>query len=201
MKKNANSKKHNAKPAPKSPPPEISVPAPTIAPLAGEALELKVAETMCEGFRASDARKALREACNGAEHSAIEAAIVSPRVKAIVEPVSRAFALEESVAVIRLLLSNARAALTAEKPTPAQILALKIVFETIVEKMMSGIGGGLWQDGFNFLGLSELEKSVVEDSLQLMRRLSDRGASDSENREILASATREPVAQLAAEGA
>lgn len=162
------SARRNPRPTPDAPPPAVPS-TPSGPPLAGEALESKIAQEMCVGFRATKARQDLRIACGCAEESAIEAAIVSPRVKGVVEPVARAFALEQSVAVIRLLLSSARAALEVDKPTPAQILALKIVFETFVEKMMAGIGGGLWQEAFSLLGFSDREKSLIENLIQLER--------------------------------
>ncbi len=175
MKNKKHSKKPRARAAVKREMPFVEAPAAVFAPkfagppLAGEELESKVADEMCAGFRATNAREGLRIACNGAEQSAIEAAIVSPRVKGTVEPVAQAFALEQCIAVIRLLLSNARAALEVDKPTPAQILALKIVFETLVEKMMGRIGGGLWQESFSLLGFSDYEKSLIENLMQLVR--------------------------------
>jgi hypothetical protein len=150
-------------------PAAVSVTKPAGPPLAGEALEQKVAEVLCVKFRETAERASLREECQGADDAAIETAIVSPRVKGVVEPVARAFALEQSVAVIRLLLTNARLALESEKPTAAQILALKIVFETFVEKIMASIGGGLWQDAFSLLGFSDYEKSLIENLMQLVR--------------------------------
>jgi hypothetical protein len=175
MKNKKHPKKSNAKATAEQrravvkPPAQESIAVPSGPPLAGEELERKIAAEMCAGFRETKAREGLRTACNGAEQSAIEAAIVSPRVKAEVEPVAQAFALEQSIAVIRLLLSSARAALEVDKPTPAQILALKIVFETLVEKKMSRIGGALWQESFGLLGFSDHEKSLIENLIQLER--------------------------------
>ena len=168
MKLQSKAARRNPRPIVDAPPPAVPS-KPSGPPLTGEALETKIAAEMCTGFRATKAREALRLACGGAEESAIEAAIVSPRVKGVVEPVARAFALEQSVAVIRLLLTNARLALESDKPTPAQILALKIVFETFVEKMMASIGGGLWQEAFSLLGFSDREKCLIENLIQLER--------------------------------
>ena len=146
-----------------------SAPVPGGPPLEGEALEVKVAEAMCAGFRATDARVSLRSTCGGAEQAAIESAIVSPRVKSVVESVAQAFAIEQTIAVIRLLLCNARAALEVEKPTPAQITALKIVFESVVEKMLERIGGGMWKESTGLLGFSDYEMSLIENLVQLVR--------------------------------
>lgn len=146
-----------------------SVSEPGGPPLTGEALELKVAEVLCGSFRKTEARDSLSKACRGAEQTAIEAAIVSPRVQNVVEPVTQAFALEQTIAVIHLLLCNARAALESEKPTPAQVTALKIVFETLAEKMLARIGGGLWKESAGLLVFSDYEKSLIENLLQTVR--------------------------------
>ena len=175
MKNKRHSKSSRAKAAARTQRPVVPVPAsplappPAVAPLAGEALERRVAEHMCKGFRATDARTALREACNGAEDSAIEAALVSRHVKSVVEPVSRAFAIEHSVAILQTTFCKARAALTSEKPTPAEILALKIVVGIFIERMMERIEGGLWQDSLSLLGFSDHEKSLIENLIQLER--------------------------------
>ncbi len=149
-------------------------------PLEGEALEIRVAETMCEGFRKTDARASLRKACNGATQAAIETAIVSPRVKSVVEPVTRAFALEHSVAILHTTFSKAKRALESEKPTAAEITALKIVMEIFIEKMMERIEGGLWQESFSLLGFSDYEKSLIENLVQLVRGQRTPVADDSQ---------------------
>ena len=175
MKKNLRSRKMHARSAARNSRPERPAPAPppaapSAAPLLeGEALERKVAEKMCEGFRATDARTALRVACGGAEQTAIEAAIVSPRVKGVVEPVTRAFALEHSVAILHSTFCKARAALESPKPTAAEITALKIVVEIFIEKMMERIEGGLWQESFSLLGFSDYEKTLIENLMLLVR--------------------------------
>lgn len=175
MKNKKEAKKLKSKAARRNSRPIVDAPAPAVPPppssppLAGEELERKIADVLCIRFRETPDRAVLRKVCQGAEHTAIEEAIVSPRVKAAVEPVAQAFALEHCIDVLRLLLSNARAALTVEKPTPAQILSLKIVFETLVEKMMGRIGGGLWQEAFSLLGFSDHEKSLIENLIQLVR--------------------------------
>ena len=152
-----------AKPAPISPPAQ--------SPLSGEALELRVAGKMCEGFRATEARALLREACHGADDAAIEAAIVSPRVKKLVDPVTRAFALEHSVAILQTTFCKARIALVSQKPTPAEILALKIIIQVFLEKMMERIEGSMWEEAFSLLGFSDYEKSLIENLIQLERGL------------------------------
>jgi len=173
--KKKQSKKARAKAAVKREKPFVEAPAgvsvskPAGPPLAGEALEEKVAEVLCERFRRAAERAALREKCQGAEHAAIEAAIVSPRVRTSVEPVAQAYALEHAISVLQLFFSNAKAALENEKPTAAQITALKIVFEVLVEKMMERIVGGLWQESAGVFFSSDFEKSVVENMLQLLR--------------------------------
>jgi len=140
-------------------------------PLAGEALEAKVAEVLCERFRGAAERAELRKECRGADHAAIEAAIVSSRVQNVVKPVAKASALEHAIAVLRLLLFSAKAALENEKPTTAQITALKIIFEVLVEKMMEPFGDGLWKESTGVLFFSDFERSVVEDTLRLIRQL------------------------------
>ncbi|HEV8383928.1 MAG TPA: hypothetical protein VGQ11_03580 [Candidatus Acidoferrales bacterium] len=142
---------------------------PTGPPLEGEALEQVVAAVLCRKFRETPGRVLLREGCRGVEHSAIEAAIVSPTVQGIVEPVMKAFTLEQTVAVICLLLISARAALESEKPTPAQVAALKIVFETVVERPMTRIGGNLWDETPGNFHFSDYEKSLVDNLLALVR--------------------------------
>jgi hypothetical protein len=138
-------------------------------PLEGRALEQKVAEVLCQRFRKTAERTSLRRKCQSAGHEAIEAAIVSPGVQNIVEPVTQAFALEQTIAVIRLLLCNARAALESEKPTSAQVTALKIVFETLAEKMLARIGGGLWKESAGLFAFSDYEKCLIENLLQTVR--------------------------------
>lgn len=147
-------------------------------PLQGEALELKVAEVLCQRFRCSDDRAKLRIACQGAEDPAIEAAIVSSRVQNVVMPVAKASSLEHAIAVLQLILFSAKAALENEKPTTAQITALKIVFEVLVEKMMQPFGDGLWKESAGVLFSSDFERSVVEDTLRLIRQLQAPASKD-----------------------
>ena len=190
--------KHN-RPGDKAPSTSITT-IPVGLPLEGQALERKVAEVLCERFRNADERTLLRNQCQGAGHEEIEAAIVSPRVQNIVEPVTQAFALEQTIAVIRLLLCNARAALESKKPTSAQVTALKIVFETIAEKIMARIGGGLWKELTDVLSISDFEKSVMEDTLQLVRRLRAPATAELQDFKDQASAKREPSEQSGTEG-
>ncbi len=151
-------------------PASFTEPEPSRPPLAGEALELKVAEVLCGSFRTTAGRDSLRQKCQGADDPAIEAAIVSPRVRTVVEPVARAYALEQVIAVLQLLFSGARDALEKEKPTSAQLTALKIIFEVVVEKLLERIWGGTWQESAGVLFTSDFEKSIVDNMLQLVRR-------------------------------
>lgn len=175
MKNKKQSKKPRANAAVKREKPFVEAPAavsaskPAGPPLAGEALEEQVAEVLCEKFRRAAERASLRDKCHGAEHAAIEAAIVSPRVRTAVEPVAQAYALEHAISVLQLLFSKAKAALESEKPTAAQITALKIVFEILVEKMMERIAGGLWKESTGLLVFSDYEKSLIENLLQTVR--------------------------------
>ena len=159
--------KHN-RPSEKAPS-TVFTTIPVGPPLEGQALEQRVAEVLCERFRQAGERTSLRERCQGAGHEEIEAAIVSPRVRSVVEPVAQAHALEQTIAVIRLLLCNARAALESEKPTSAQVMALRIVFETLVKAMLERIGGELWKESTGQPVLSDYEKSLIENLLQTVR--------------------------------
>ena len=148
-----------------------AVPPPSGPPLVGEELERKVAEVLCARFRRAAEREELRKACQGADDVAIEAAIVSLRVQELVKPVAKASALEHAIAVLQLILFSAKAALENEKPTAAQITALKILVEVLVEKMMEPFGQGLWKESAEVLFSSDFERSVVEDTLRLIRQL------------------------------
>jgi hypothetical protein len=176
MKKKNASKKLKSKPAGRKLRPAADALAPAASPpsgkppLAGEELERKVADVLCVRFRETPERIALRKECQGAEHTAIEAAVVSPRVQSIVEPVAQASALEHAIAVLQLLFSSAKAALECEKPTPAQIIALKILIGVLAEKMMQRIEGRVWKESTGVLFFSDFERSVVENVVQLMRR-------------------------------
>ncbi len=175
MKKRKQFRKSNAKAAVQREKPCVEAPAvvsaskPAGPPLAGEALELKVADKLCEDFRATEARKALQAACNGADADAIEAAILSPRVRSIVEPVSRAFSFEHAVAILRATFCKARRALETDKPTPAELTALKIIIQVFIEKMLERIEAGFGQEAFSLLGFSDHEKSLIENMIQLVR--------------------------------
>jgi hypothetical protein len=175
MKNKKQSKKPRAKAAVKrekpfvEAPAAVSAPKPAGPPLAGEELERKVAEILCVRFRETADRASLQEKCQGADDAAIEAAIVSLRVRTAVEPVAQAYALEQVIAVLQLLLSGARAALEDSKPTAAQIAALKIIVEVLVEKLLEKVWGGVWQEAAAALFASPFEQSVVENMLQLLR--------------------------------
>ena len=115
-----------------SEPSAVTASKPAGPPLQGDALEQKVAEVLCQRFRRSDDRAKLRIECQGAEDPAIEAAIISSRVQDVVRPVAKASSLEHAIAVLQLILFSAKAALENEKPTTAQITALKIFVEILV---------------------------------------------------------------------
>jgi hypothetical protein len=175
MKNKKQSKMQRAKASIKCEKPFMEAPAAVIAlkpagpPLAGEALEAKVAEVLCERFRGAAERAELRKECRGADHAAIEAAIVSPRVQTAVEPVAHAYALEQVIAVLQLLFSSARAALENKKPSAAQVAALKIIVEILVGKLIERIGGGLWKESIGLLDFSDYEKSLIKNLLQTVR--------------------------------
>jgi len=175
MKNKKAAKKLQSKAARRNPRPTVDAPSPAVPstpsgpPLTGEALEIKVADKLCEDFRATEARKALQAACNGADDDAIEAAILSPRVRSIVEPVSRAFSFEHAVAILRATFCKARHALETDKPTPAELTALKIIIQVFIEKMLERIEAGFGQEAFSLLGFSDHEKSLIENMIQLVR--------------------------------
>ena len=175
MKNKKEAKKLHSKAARRNPRPVMDAPPPAVPstpsgpPLSGEALEIKVADKLCEDFRATEARKALQAACSGADDDAIEAAILSPRVRSIVEPVSRAFSFEHAVAILRATFCKARHALETDKPTPSELTALKIIIQVFIEKMLERIEAGFGQEAFNLLGFSDHEKSLIENMIQLVR--------------------------------
>ncbi len=147
----------------------ISAPEPAGPPLTGAELELTIAEVMCRKFRDTPERKAMRKESKNADNSAIEAAIVSPGVRAIVEPVACAYALEQAIAVLHLLFFCARALLESEKTSAGQGTALKTIIEVIVEKLLQRIVGDLLAEPSAALFSSAFEQSVVENMLQLLR--------------------------------
>ena len=162
--------RRHPRPTPDAPPPVV-LSTPSGPPLAGEELELKVAEVLCARFRKAAERAELRKECRGADDAGIEAAIVSPRVQNIVKPVAKASTLEHAIAVLQLIFFGAKAALENEKPTAAQITALKILVEVLVEKMLEPFGQGLWKESGDILFTSDFERNVVEDTLRLIRQL------------------------------
>lgn len=76
-------------------------------PLAGEALEWRVAACIAEVFRGSDLRRKLRdETCSADED--IEEALLSPRVAAALRQAARAFVAEQTPLILSLIFCEAQ---------------------------------------------------------------------------------------------
>lgn len=137
-------------------------------PLAGAELNVSIARVLCEKYRNTPERKAMRKTSRGASDEAIEAALASPEVRQMVQPAATAYVLEQSFVLLLLIYSRSRTLLESDKGSSGQT-ALKIAAEGSVEGFLELAVEGLKLVKLAVAFSSEFERSVAEGVLRVLR--------------------------------